>query len=296
MNPKVDDIPEKFSVSKDGVRLLVLGTIPQGGGGCFCGENVLLKSLLSHLFVERDEYVVVDMEAGLEHLGRGTTAYMDALLVVVEPGQRSMQTARQVKSLADDLGIKRVYIVGNKVVAEPDIAMMKEHLAGLPFLGYMSQNEKILEADKLGVSPYDLDGKIRSEVSRNHRGPFPKHNDTRNEMRRVLSFLNLVVTTIVLSTVALCASPFDRGGEVSRKLSRLWAHIYLRIAGVKVTVTGVEKAGDLTLHLHVQPSECARYTRAARLPSLLLQVHREEVALFNSVPRLGHEKSRPYKP
>ncbi len=165
MNPKVDDIPEKFSVSKDGIRLLVLGTIPQGGGGCFCGENVLLKSLLSHLFVERDEYVVVDMEAGLEHLGRGTTAYMDALIVVVEPGQRSMQTARQVKSLADDLGIKRVYIVGNKVVAEPDLVMIKEHLAGLPFLGYMSQNEKILEADKLGVSPYDLDGKIRSEVS-----------------------------------------------------------------------------------------------------------------------------------
>ncbi len=118
LNPKVDDIPEKFSVSKDGIRLLVLGTIPQGGGGCFCGENVLLKSLLSHLFVERDEYVVVDMEAGLEHLGRGTTAYMDALIVVVEPGQRSMQTARQVKSLADDLGVKRVYIVGNKVVDE----------------------------------------------------------------------------------------------------------------------------------------------------------------------------------
>ena len=165
LNPKVDDIPEKFSVSKDGIRLLVLGTIPQGGGGCFCGENVLLKSLLSHLFVERDEYVVVDMEAGLEHLGRGTTAYMDALIVVVEPGQRSMQTARQVKSLADDLGITRVYIVGNKVAAEPDIAMIKEHLTGLPFLGYMSQNEKILEADKLGVSPYDLDDKIRLEVS-----------------------------------------------------------------------------------------------------------------------------------
>jgi CO dehydrogenase maturation factor len=165
MNPKVDDIPERFSVSKDGIRLLVLGTIPQGGGGCFCGENVLLKSLLSHLFVERDEYVVVDMEAGLEHLGRGTTAYMDALIVVVEPGQRSMQTARQVKSLADDLGVKRVYIVGNKVVAEPDIAMIKKHLADLPFLGYMSQNEKILEADKLGVSPYDLDDRIRSEVS-----------------------------------------------------------------------------------------------------------------------------------
>ena len=165
MNPKVDDIPDKFSVAKDGIKLLVLGTIPQGGGGCFCGENVLLKSLLSHLFVERDEYVVVDMEAGLEHLGRGTTAYMDALIVVVEPGRRSFQTARQVKSLADDLGVKKVYVVGNKVVTESDVAMIKEHLAGLPFLGHMSHNEKILEADKLGVSPYDIDEKIKSEVS-----------------------------------------------------------------------------------------------------------------------------------
>jgi len=90
---------------------------------------------------------------------------MDALIVVVEPGRRSFQTARQVKSLADDLGVKKVYIVGNKVMDDRDVAMIKEHLAGFPFLGHISQNEKIMEADKLGVSPYDLDDKIRSEVS-----------------------------------------------------------------------------------------------------------------------------------
>ena len=164
LNPQVEDLPDRFSVSKDGVKLMVLGTIPQGGGGCFCPENVVLKSLLAHLFIERDEYLIVDMEAGLEHLGRGTTAYMDALIVVVEPGQRSFQTARQVKSLADDLGIKRVCVVGNKVTGADDLSMMRENLSDFSFLGSMSYNEKIIEADKRGVSPYDIDPKIRSEV------------------------------------------------------------------------------------------------------------------------------------
>jgi CO dehydrogenase maturation factor len=164
LNPKVDDLPDRFSIVKDGIKLMVLGTIPQGGGGCFCPENVILKSLLSHLIIERDEFLIIDMEAGLEHLGRGTTSFMDALIVVVEPGQRSFQTARQVKALADDLGIKRTFVVGNKVTGDSDVAMMREHLSGLPFLGFMSLNPKIIEADKLGVSPYDLDEKIRIEV------------------------------------------------------------------------------------------------------------------------------------
>ena len=107
---------------------MVLGTIPQGGGGCFCPENVVLKSLLAHVFIERQEYLIVDMEAGLETFGRGTTAYMDALIVVVEPGRRSFQTARQVKELAADLGIGRVYVVANKVAGDADLAMVKEHL------------------------------------------------------------------------------------------------------------------------------------------------------------------------
>lgn len=164
LNPRVDDIPDRFSVTKDGLRLVVLGTIPRGGGGCFCPENVLLKAFLTHLFVERDEYVIVDMEAGLEHLGRGTSAYMDALIVVVEPGRRSFQTARQISSLANDLGVSRVYAVGNKVATAADMAMIKQHLSALPLLGSMSFNEKVMEADRLGISPYDLDEKIRTEV------------------------------------------------------------------------------------------------------------------------------------
>jgi CO dehydrogenase maturation factor len=164
LNPNVEDIPETFSIRKDGIKLVVLGNIPQGGGGCFCAENVLLKSLLSYVLIERDEYVVVDMEAGLEHLGRGTTEYIDALIAVVEPGQRSFQTAYQVKKLAGDLGIRHVYVVGNKVKDEKDLALMKENLPDIPFLGFMTYNEKVMEADKLGVSPYDIDPKIREEI------------------------------------------------------------------------------------------------------------------------------------
>jgi CO dehydrogenase maturation factor len=166
LNPRVDDLSDRFSVSRDGVKLMVLGTIPQGGGGCFCPENVVLKSLLAHAFIERDEYLIVDMEAGLEHLGRGTTAFMDALFVVVEPGRRSFQTARQVKALADDLGIKRICVVGNKVVSEADEAMMREALSDLQFLGSLSYSQEIVEADKLGVSPYDVNQQIRTEVER----------------------------------------------------------------------------------------------------------------------------------
>lgn len=164
LNPRVDDIPEQFSIVKDGLRLVVLGTIPQGGGGCFCPENVLLRAFLTHLFLERDEYVIADMEAGLEHLGRGTSAYMDALIVVVEPGRRSFQTARQISRLAKDLGISRLYVVGNKVVGDEDVIMIKQHLSDLPLLGFMTLNDRVTEADKLGVSPYDIDEKIRSEV------------------------------------------------------------------------------------------------------------------------------------
>jgi CO dehydrogenase maturation factor len=122
--------------------------------------------LLAHVFVEREEYLIVDMEAGLEHLGRGTTAYMDALIVVVEPGRRSFQTARQVKELAGDLGIRRVYVVANKVASDADLAMVREHLPDIPLLGSMSYNEKVMEADKMGVSPYDTDPAIRAEVEK----------------------------------------------------------------------------------------------------------------------------------
>jgi CO dehydrogenase maturation factor len=142
-----------------------LGCIPQGGGGCFCPENVLLKGLMRHLFVGRGEVVIVDMEAGLEHLGRGSTEYVDALIVVVEPGLRSIGTTKQIRKLAADLGVKRVLIVGNKITTEDDRKIIEQHLSDFEIIGYLSFNPKIMEADRQGVSAYDIDDRIKGEVA-----------------------------------------------------------------------------------------------------------------------------------
>jgi CO dehydrogenase maturation factor len=164
LNPKVDDLPDEMGVTYQGVKLLLLGCIPQGGGGCFCPENVVLKNLVRHLLVQREEALIIDMEAGLEHLGRGSTGYVDALIVVVEPGQRAINTAKQIKKLAEDLQIKKIMIVGNKINSEQDQKIIEESLSDFSVLGHMSFNPKIIQADREGKSPYDMDEKIKEEV------------------------------------------------------------------------------------------------------------------------------------
>jgi CO dehydrogenase maturation factor len=164
LNPKVDDIPDEMGAYYKGVKLLLLGSIPQGGGGCFCPENVLLKNLIRHVLAKRDEVIIVDMEAGLEHLGRGSTGYVDALIVVVEPGQRAINTARQIKKLGEDLNIQNIMIVGNKVTSNEDKRLIEEGLSEFPILGHISFNPKILQADREGKSPYDIDEKVKEEV------------------------------------------------------------------------------------------------------------------------------------
>ncbi len=165
LNPKVDDLPDDMGVVYQGVKLLLLGCIPQGGGGCFCPENVLLKNLVRHLLVQREEALIIDMEAGLEHLGRGSTGHVDALVIVVEPGQRAMNTARQIKKLGEDLKIRNMMIVGNKISSEEDRRLIEEQLSDFPILGHMSFNPKVLQADREGKSPYDIDEKIKEEVN-----------------------------------------------------------------------------------------------------------------------------------
>ncbi len=164
LNPKVDDIPDEMGVTHEGVKLLLLGSIPQGGGGCFCPENVLLKNLVRHLLVQREEALIIDMEAGLEHLGRGSTGYVDALMIVVEPGQRAINTAKQIKKLGEDLKIKNMMIVGNKITSDQDRKIIEESLSDFPVLGHMSFNPMILKADREGKSPYDIDEKVKEEV------------------------------------------------------------------------------------------------------------------------------------
>jgi CO dehydrogenase maturation factor len=164
LNPKVADIPDTYSVNHHGVKLLILGNIPQAEGGCFCPENVLLKGLLHHILVGRKEVVIIDMEAGLEHLTRGSTKHVDAFIIVVEPGQRSIATARQIWRLAQDLGVHKVYGVGNKVNSSEDQTLITEGLNTMSFLGHLSFNQKVIEADKQGMSPYDLNGTLKKEV------------------------------------------------------------------------------------------------------------------------------------
>ncbi|OGP70786.1 MAG: carbon monoxide dehydrogenase [Deltaproteobacteria bacterium RBG_13_58_19] len=156
LNPKVDDIPEKFSRQLNGVKLIVMGGVKKGGSGCICPESVLLRTLITHLVLIRDEVVVMDMEAGIEHLGRATARGVDWLIVVVEPGRRSVETALQVKHLAQDLGLTKVAIVGNKIRQPADQEFLKQNLPDLPILGFLPFDEKVIEADLKGRPPYEL--------------------------------------------------------------------------------------------------------------------------------------------
>ncbi len=154
MNPYVSDIPDRFSVEQDGIKLLELGEVQKGGSGCICPPSVLLKNLVTHLLLRRQEVVIMDMYAGVEHLGRATASAVDAMLIVVEPGQRSTTTAARIRDLARDIGIQRLFVVGNKVRDEADRAFILENSAGLPVLGLLPATPRAVEADQRGESIY----------------------------------------------------------------------------------------------------------------------------------------------
>ena len=140
----------------NGVKLLLMGTIKHGGMGCVCPEHVILKRLLSHMIVQRDEVVIMDMEAGLEHLSRGTTDLVDQFIVVVEPGARSIQTYHSVQRLAADLGVTKVSVVANKVRDEYDEAFIREQVPEEDLLGIIHYSGAVSEADRRCASPYDF--------------------------------------------------------------------------------------------------------------------------------------------
>lgn len=164
MNPKVDDLPDELSIDHKGVKLLVMGTVKKGGSGCVCPESVLLKALLQHMLFARKDVVILDMEAGIEHLGRGTAESVDAMIIVIEPGQRSLQTARTIRKLARDLKIPRLFVVLNKVENSDEVEKIERSLDGLSLLGSISYNSRLREADLEGISPYDADSRFVEEV------------------------------------------------------------------------------------------------------------------------------------
>jgi CO dehydrogenase maturation factor len=163
LNPRVDDIPDRFSIAHRGIRFLRLGSIETGGSGCICPESSLLRALVTHLLLYNEEMLILDMEAGVEHLGRATAQAVDAFIAVVEPGRRSLRTAARVEQLAGDIGIKRVYAVGNKVRSESDRSFIREN-SPVPVLGYLSTNAELTEADMRGLGIFDAAPRTVEEV------------------------------------------------------------------------------------------------------------------------------------
>ena len=155
INPRVDDIPDRFSVTYRGVKLLEMGSVDLGGSGCICPESAMLKTLFTHLLFRKDDVLILDMYAGVEHLGRATVDFVDAMIVVVEPTRRSLGTAAQIKQLANDIGLTRLWLVGNKIRNEDEAAFLTAETPGLAVLGFLPADLKAQEADRLGVPVYD---------------------------------------------------------------------------------------------------------------------------------------------
>ena len=156
LNPKVDDLPEKLWKEKNGIKLLRMGTVKKGGGGCICPESAMLKTMVQNLLLFRKEAVIMDMEAGIEHLGRATAQAVNPLIVVVEPGKRSMETARQIKSLAEDIKLNNIAIIANKVRTQQDINFLEKEAGDIPILGFLPFKDDILKADMESLPPWEV--------------------------------------------------------------------------------------------------------------------------------------------
>ncbi|MFH1833980.1 MAG: AAA family ATPase [bacterium] len=166
LNPFVSDIPEKYAVDVDGIKVLVAGAVKKGGAGCYCPENSLLRALVSHLFVEGDAALVLDMEAGIEHLGRGTIRSVDRLLIVVEPGRRSVETARRIRAMAGDIRLDKISLVGNRIRSTRDEASLAEQLPGMPFAGFVPYDDKIRDAEAAGRSVWGASAAVQEAVGK----------------------------------------------------------------------------------------------------------------------------------
>lgn len=156
LNPRVDDLPDSLSAKLDNIKLMRLGSVKKGGSGCLCPESTLLRALVNHIVLIRDEVVVMDMEAGIEHLGRATASAVDKLIVIVEPGRRSIDTAGHIKKLANEIGLKNIAVVGNKIRSAKDEDFLKKWLSDFYFLCFLPYDDALIEADLNGISPYDV--------------------------------------------------------------------------------------------------------------------------------------------
>jgi CO dehydrogenase maturation factor len=153
---------EAYSVKNEyGIRVLVLGTIEKGGEGCFCPENAFLRAILRHAIFKEKDVLLLDMEAGIEHLGRGTAKGVDILIAVVEPGLRAIETLRRIEKLAEDIEINRIAVVVNKFIDTPKSRELLEKIHH-PILGIIPYNQCFVQADMENIPPYELGCEIEA--------------------------------------------------------------------------------------------------------------------------------------
>jgi len=187
LNPKVDDLIERFGVTEHGVAMITMGTVDRGGSGCMCPASSLLRALLRHVLLRERNIVIIDMEAGIEHLGRGTARGVDLMIVVVEPGSRSIETASRIRKLGSEIGITRLVAVVNRAGDRDgggsgsdsgsdgddnhndpvtDAIIARLDALGIPVIGTIPYDERLVAADISGIAPYDFGGDAVTAIER----------------------------------------------------------------------------------------------------------------------------------
>jgi CO dehydrogenase maturation factor len=164
LNPRVDDIPENYWVEHNGIKLMVMGRLKKGGSGCYCPENALLEALIAHILLRRDEVVIIDMEAGVEHLGRATAKGVDKMIIVVEPSKGSIETAHRIRDLAKDIGLKNIAVVANKIRNKQDRNFLVSTMSDFEFLGFIPYDQNIIEAGLGNIPLINASAEVISQV------------------------------------------------------------------------------------------------------------------------------------
>jgi CO dehydrogenase maturation factor len=152
LNPEVSDVADRFALRHEGVALLVLGAIDKGGGGCACPESVFIRALVTDLILHKDDALIMDMEAGVEHLGRATVRGVDTMIIVVEPGLRSIESAKRIINLSAEIGLVKIKLVANKIMHADDEGFIREALPSYELLGAIPFSTLLAGADRRGES------------------------------------------------------------------------------------------------------------------------------------------------
>jgi CO dehydrogenase maturation factor len=165
LNPRFDDLVDRIAVSRDGLQLIVAGGISKGGAGCACPQGILLRRLLEHVVLGLEEAVIIDLEAGLEHLGRRTAEAADALLVVVDPTNASVETTHRIVRLAADIGLRHVFLVANRITDPADLAFITQRLPDIELAGAIPYSPAVVAAERDGRPVFDIEGPVMPAIA-----------------------------------------------------------------------------------------------------------------------------------